>query len=109
MAMGSTETINMTAKMLNDIIQAVEDYWAKAHANAEELENTVTGLIQSDFQGAAADGFKAFYDKTFTSEEGLNKGIENLLNTIKQMAEETLKAIPGANGVDDQLGEGNNQ
>ncbi len=109
MAMGSTETVNMTAKMLNDIMQAVEDYRAKANANAEELESTITGLIPSGFEGAAADGFRAFYDKTFTSEEGLNKGIENLLNTIKQMAEEILKAIPGSNGVDDQLAEGNNQ
>lgn len=109
MAMGSTETVNMTAKMLNDIMQAVEDYRAKANANAAELESTVTGLIPSGFEGAAADGFRAFYDKTFTSDEGLNKGIENLLNTIKQMAEEILKAIPGSNGVDDQLAEGNNQ
>ncbi len=109
MAMGSTETVNMTAKMLNDIMQAVEDYRTKANANAAELESTVTGLIPSGFEGAAANGFKAFYDKTFTSDEGLNKGIENLLNTIKQMAEEILKAIPGSNGVDDQLAEGNNQ
>lgn len=109
MAMGSTGTVNMTAKMMNDIMQAVEDYRAKANANAAELDSTVTGLIPSGFEGAAANGFKAFYDKTFTSDEGLNKGIENLLNTIKQIAEETLKAIPGSNGVDDQLAEGNNQ
>lgn len=109
MAMGSTGTVNMTAKMMNDVIQAVEDYRAKASAHAGELENQVTGLIPSSFEGAAANGFKAFYDKTFTAEDGINKGIENLLNTIKQMAEETLKAIPGANGLDDQLAEGNNQ
>lgn len=109
MAMGSTGTVNMTAKMLADIVQAVEEYRAKASGYAAELDSTVTGLIPSSFEGAAANGFKAFYDKTFTAEDGVNKGIENLLNTMKQMAEETSKAIPGSNGLDDQLGEGNNQ
>lgn len=109
MAMGSTETVNMTAKMLNDIMQAVEDYQAKVKANEAEFESAVTDLIPGGFEGAAADGFRAFYDKTFTSDEGINKGIENLLDTIKKMAGEILKAIPGSNGVDDQLAEGNNQ
>ncbi len=109
MAMGSTGTVNITAKMMQDIVQAVEEYQSKASALAGELDSAVTGLIPGSFEGAAAAGFKAFYDKTFTSEEGVNKGIENLLNTIKQIAEETLKAIPGSNGLDDQLADGNNQ
>lgn len=109
MAMGSTGTINITAKMMNDIIDAVEDYRGKANSLASEFDSTVNGLIPSSFEGAAATGYKAFYEKTFTAEEGVNKGLENLLNTIKQIAEETLKAIPGGDGLDDQLGEGNNQ
>lgn len=109
MAMGNTGTVNITAKMMQDIVQAVDEYQAKASALAGQLESTVTGLIPGKFSGAAANGFKAFYDKTFTAEDGINKGIENLLNTIKQIAEETLKAIPGSNGLDDQLAEGNNQ
>lgn len=109
MSMGSTGTINITAKMMNDIIEAVEDYRGKANSLASEFDSTVNGLIPSSFEGAAATGYKAFYEKTFTAEEGVNKGLENLLNTIKQIAEETLKAIPGGDGLDDQLGEGNNQ
>lgn len=109
MAMGSTGTINITKKMMDDIIQAVEDYQAKTSALAGQLDSVVTGLIPSNFEGAAANGFKAFYDKTFTAEDGVNKGLENLLNTIRQMAEETSKAIPDSNGLDDQLAEGNNQ
>lgn len=109
MAMGSTGTVNITAKMMNDIIQAVEDYQAKASALAGQLDSVVTGLIPGSFKGAAAEGFKTFYEKTFTADDGVNKGIENLLNTIRQIAEETLKAIPGSDGMDDQLGQENNQ
>lgn len=109
MAMGSTGTVNMTAKMMSDVIQAVEEYQARASDLAAQFDSEIAGLIPGNFEGAAANGFKAFYEKTFIAEDGVNKGIENLLNTIKQMAEEILKAIPGSNGLDDQLAEGNNQ
>lgn len=109
MAMGEQGTVNITAKMMNDILDAVADYQGKASALAGQLESTIGGLIPSNFEGAAANGFKAFYNKTFTAEDGVNKGLENLLNVIKQIAEETLKAIPGSDGLDDKLAEGNNQ
>lgn len=109
MAMGQEGTVNITAKMMNDILDAVTDYQGKASTLAGQLESTIGGLIPSSFDGAAASGFKAFYNKTFTSEDGVNKGLENLLNVIKQIAEETLKAIPGSDGLDDKLAEGNNQ
>ena len=109
MAMGSADAVNMTAKHMSDIKAAVEEYRGKANALAGELESTINGLIPSSFDGAAANGFKAFYTKTFTSEDGVNPGLTNLLNVIDSMADEILKSIPGADGLDDKLGEGNNQ
>jgi len=112
MAMGSTGTVNVSAKMIEDIKNAVADYRGKANTLAGQLDSEVNGLIPSSFEGSAATGFKAFYEKTFTSEDGVNPGLENLLKAIdgeEGIAQGILSAIPGGEGVDEKLAEGNNQ
>ena len=59
------------------------------------------------FVGAAADGFKAFYSNNIVPVNG--EGLANLLKAINEIANAIKSALPGANGLDDQLGEGNNQ
>jgi len=106
MAMGSTSTVNITQKMMNDILSAVSDYRGKANALAERLDSTVNGL-SANFTGAAADGFKIFYTKNIVPANG--ESLNNLLQAIEDMANGVLDAIPGGDGLDDQLGDGNKQ
>ena len=107
MAMGSTGTVNITAKMMDDIIQAVSDYRTTTNTLKENLDSEVNGLVGINFVGAAADGFKAFYTNNIVPVNG--EGLTNLLKAIDDIATATKDALPGANGLDDQLGEGNNQ
>lgn len=107
MAMGSTGTVNITHKMMADIKQAVENYRGKANALAAELDGEVNGLIPLYFSGAAAEGFKTFYTNNIVPANG--EGLTNLLNVIDEIAQSILDAIPGANGLDDQLADGNQQ
>ncbi len=113
MPMGSTGTVNISVKMLNDINSAVADYRSKANTLAEQLDSEVNGLIPSNFEGEAAEGFKAFYDKTFLSAEGVNPGLESLLLVIdgeeNGIVKGILDGIPGAGGTDEKLAEINNQ
>lgn len=107
MSMGSTGTVNMTAKMISDIKAAVEEYRSKTNSLAESLDGEVNGLIPANFSGAAADGFKLFYTNNITPVIGEN--LTSLLDTIDEIAQGILDGIPGASGIDDQLGEGNQQ
>lgn len=107
MAMGSTGTVNITAKMMDDIIQAVNDYTATTNTLKDNLDSEVNGLVGVHFVGAAADGFKAFYTNNIVPVNG--EGLTNLLKAITEIADAIKSALPGANGLDDQLGEGNNQ
>lgn len=107
MTMGSTGTVNITQKMMTDIKSAVEEYRGKATTLATELEDQVNGLIPANFSGAAAEGFKVFYNNNIVpaNDEGLTK----LLDAIDEIAQGILDAIPGADGLDDQLADGNQQ
>lgn len=107
MAMGSTGTVNITQKMMTDIKDAVADYRGKAKSLQDRLDSEVNGLIPGNFSGAAADGFKDFYTKNIVPANG--EGLENLLKAIDDIAQGALDAIPGGNGLDDQLAEGNRQ
>lgn len=107
MAMGSTGTVNITVKMMTDIKDAVDAYRTKADSLAAELQEEVTRLLSENFSGAAAEGFKSFYENNILP---ANKdGLTNLLKAIDDIAQSTLDAIPGGGGLDDQLGEGNAQ
>lgn len=107
MAMGSTGTVNISQKMMTDIKSAVADYRGKVKALQERLDGEVNGLIPGNFSGAAAEGFKFFYTKNIVPANG--EGLENLLKVIDDIAQGTLDALPGGNGLDDQLAEGNRQ
>lgn len=107
MAMGSTGTVNITQKMMADIRSAVEEYRGKAKALQQRLEGEVNGLIPGNFSGAAADGFKAFYTKNIVPANG--EGLDNLLKVIEDIAQGALDALPGGNGLDEQLAQGNRQ
>lgn len=107
MAMGSTGTVNISAKMMDDIIQAVSDYRTIAKALHTNLGEEINGLVGTSFVGAAADGYKAFYTNSIEPVTG--EGVTNLLKAIDDIANATKNAIPGTDGLDDQLGEGNSQ
>lgn len=101
MSMGSTGIVNITQQMMADVKNAVSDYRTRAKALQERLEGEVNGLIPSNFSGAAADGFKVFYNKNIVPANG--EGLTKLLDVIDEIAQSTLDAIPGGSGLDDQL------
>ena len=107
MAMGSTGTVNITGKMMDDIIQAVSNYRTTTNTLKDNLDAEINGLIGTSFVGAAADGFKAFYTNNIVPANG--DGLANLLKAIDEIATATKDALPGQNGLDDQLGDGNSQ
>jgi uncharacterized protein YukE len=107
MAMGSTGTVNITPEMMRNALQVIEEYRANTASLHTQLQDTLTGLIPASFSGSAAEGFKVFYDKSI--EPAVGEGLTKLLDVLEQIAEETLKAIPDTDGLDDQLGEGNKQ
>lgn len=107
MAMGSTGTVNITQKMMTDIMNAVSDYRGKAKALQERLDSEVKSLIPGNFSGAAAQGFEDFYTNNIATANG--EGLDNLLKAIDDIAQSTLDAIPGGSGLDDQLADGNRQ
>ncbi|MCL2808205.1 MAG: hypothetical protein FWD27_08680 [Coriobacteriia bacterium] len=108
MAMGSTGTVNMTPEMLQNALTAIEDYETTARNLRESLSTTVGGLIPSNFSGAAADGFLVFHAKNI-EEPLFEEALPDLLKALEDIIQGTLDAIPGADGLDDQLGEGNSQ
>lgn len=107
MAMGSTGTVNITQKMMTDIKDAVADYRVKAKSLQDQLNGEIKKLIPGSFSGAAASGFEEFYNKNIVPANG--EGLEQLLKAIDDIAQGALEAIPGGNGLDDQLADGNKQ
>lgn len=107
MAMGKTGTVNISVKMMTDIKDAVSDYRGKANSLKQQLQSEVDGLIDINFVGEAANGFREFYDKNIATVNG--EGLDQLLKAIDDIAQGALEAIPGGDGLDDQLGEGNRQ
>ncbi len=107
MAMGTTGTVNITPEMMRNALNVIEEYRTNTDNLHTELGDTVSTLLSTSFSGSAADGFKVFYDKNI--EPAVGEGLTKLLDALKQIVEETLKAIPDADGLDDQLGEGNKQ
>lgn len=107
MSMGSTGTVNVSAKMFDDIKSAVAEYRSTTAALKTELEGEINGLVGKDFIGSAANGFKAFYTNNIEPANG--DGLTKLLDAIDQIADAAKSALPGAQGLDDQLGDANNQ
>lgn len=110
MAMGSTKRV-----VLNDEMQKAKgvcgEFRSTVATFVSDLENTITTLLNSGFQGEAADGFKDFYDKkvaAFFAAEGtfdkfllmFDKEGEGLFDSIE-------KALVIGEGLDPSLGENN--
>lgn len=106
MAMGSTGTVNLSVKMFEDIKAAVEEYKIATDALKSDLEGEINSLVGKDFTGSAADGFKNFYINNIMPANG--EGLSKLLQAINEIADAAMEAIPGPDGLDDQLAEASN-
>lgn len=107
MSMGSTGTVNITAKMMADVREAVADYRTKTASLKEQLEGEINNLVGTDFVGEAANGFKDFYNKNILP--AIGEGLANLLTAIDNISQNIEDSIPGGQGVDEQLASGNRQ
>ena len=105
MAMGSTGTVNITPEMMRNALSIIEDYRAKTTNLHNQLTDEVNNLIPGSFSGNAAEGFKFFY--TDKIEPAVGDGLTKLLDALRDICQGTLEAIPDADGLDDQLGDGN--
>lgn len=104
--MGTTGTVNISKSMMESAVNAIEDYRTAVAGLNTELSGVVSGLIPSSFSGAAAQGFKDFYDDNVAVNVGEN--LTKMLDSLKEICETIKNQIPGEDqGVDDQLGQGN--
>lgn len=86
--MGSTGTVNITKAMMDAAIKAVDDYQSQVTGINSELQSEIDGLIPSSFSGAAANGFKAFYDTSI-----LPNVTDNLTKMLLFIIEENNQKI----------------
>jgi hypothetical protein len=107
MAMGSKGTVNITTQMMTSALNAIEEYRKTTGTLHTTLTDTVNTLIPGSFSGAAAEGFQHFYSNTI--EPAIDTDLTTLLKSLEDIVNETLNALPGGSGLDDQLGEGNRQ
>lgn len=107
MAMGNTGTVNITPEMMRNALNVIDEYRTNTSNLHTQLTDTVNGLIPGSFSGNAADAFKVFYNSSI--EPAVGDGLTKLLKALQDITEETLKAIPDTNGLDDQLADGNKQ
>lgn len=107
MAMGNTGTVNITPEMMRNALNVIEEYKTNTQNLHDQLNGTVDSLIPGNFSGNAAEGFRFFYDDKI--EPAIGEGLNKLLEVLKEIVQETLRAIPDVDGLDDQLAEGNKQ
>lgn len=107
MAMGNTGTVNITPEMLRNALNVISEYRTNTNNLHTQLGEAVNSLIPSNFSGNAAEGFKYFYENSI--DPAVGEGLTQLLDAVQQIIEETLKAIPDTDGLDDQLADGNKQ
>lgn len=104
--MGSTGTVNITHAMMDAAVQAISNYQTAINGLNGELKAEIDGLIPSSFSGSAAQGFKAFFDNNICPNTGEN--LTKMLDSLKSICDAIKAQIPGdTDGVDDQLGQGN--
>lgn len=104
--MGSTGTVKISVSMMDAAVQAINDYEEAIKGLNQRLDEEVNGLVPTNFSGAAADGYVAFYNGQIVP--NITEGLSNMLEALKSICESVKSQIPGdTNGVDDQLGQGN--
>ena len=105
--MGTTGTVNVTIEMMTNALRAIEEYESTTQALYTRLDTAVHNLIPGSFSGSAATGFEAFYTNKIEPVTG--KALTDIINTLRGIIESIQKQIPGMDqGVDEQLGQGNN-
>lgn len=107
--MGTDGQINITKAMMDNAIQAIDDYMETVKTEADNISNAMATLTQTSFKGSAGDGFRNFYktkiDPMLNNEGSLIK----MLQSLRGICESARKQLPDAGGVDDGLAEINNQ
>lgn len=105
--MGTTGTVNVTIEMMQNALSALEEYEATTQSLYTRLNTEVNNLIPGSFSGSAASGFQAFYTNSIEPVTG--KALTDIIATLRNIFESIQKQIPGMEqGVDEQLGQGNN-
>ena len=104
--MGSTKTLNVSKAMMDAAIDAIDTYQEKINGLNSSLQEEIEGLIPDSFSGSAAQGFKTFYEKNIVPNTGEN--LTKMLESLRGLCDSIKSMIPGEeNGVDEQLGKGN--
>lgn len=110
MAMGSTSRV-----VLSDEMQTAKgvctDFRTTVSTFVSDLDNTISTLLSSGFQGEAADGFKEFYDKNvkafFDAEGTFDKFMSMFDKEGEGLFDSIEKALVTGEGLDPSLGENN--
>lgn len=105
--MGSTGTVNITHAMMDNAVQAINDYQDTITSLNQRLSTEVTTLIPSSFSGSAASSFRdVFYVNSI--EPNIGENLTKMLQALTDICNVIKAQIPGeSDGVDDQLGQGN--
>ncbi len=106
--MSEERTIHITKLMMEDAITAIDTYSKSVESNYAELHQQVSGLDKS-FTGSAATGFQSFY--TDKIDPLLKDGgtLPEMLKALKSICESIRDQLPGAEGVDEQMKNVNEQ
>jgi uncharacterized protein YukE len=110
MAMGANDRVALDGEM-QAAKQVCADYRAKISTLLGQLEDTVNSLLNDDFKGEAADGFKDFYDKNvkafFESGETFDQYLGMFDKEGEGLFDSIEKALTVGEGVDPSLGQNN--
>lgn len=111
MPMGSTSKVALDNEMQN-AKAACATFRGEVKTFMKELDSTVTTLLNSGFQGEAADGFKDFYDNNVVAFMGDGGTFDNFLKMFDADGDGLFDSIEkaligGTEGLDPSLGENN--
>ena len=97
----------LTHAIIASATEKVDAYVATANGLYEELSGVIATLISSNFNGDAANGYKAFFDTQVTPAltENLTAPSESLMAGVKSILEGIQSQL--LDTVDPQLGENN--
>ncbi len=87
------------------------DFRSTVATFVSDLDNTITTLLSSGFQGEAADGFKEFYDKNVAAFFATGGTFDQFISMFDKEGEGLFDSIEKAlvigEGLDPSLGENN--
>lgn len=104
--MGSTGTVNITKAMMDAAIKAVDDYQSQVTGINSELQSEIVGLIPSSFSVQQLRVLRLFTNTSILP--NVTDNLTKMLDSLKEICNTIKMQIPGDDqGVDDQLGQGN--